>query len=682
MRTLLGMVLAGALAFTALAAPDAWIRFDKPGAQRYQDMPYHFLGDGPLALAIDTAPQNGQVLDILWGAKNDQRGALLRVNGREQRLSAGGYDGFRWQRVPLAFKEGEEGFAVELRVAGGQEKPAFLAAIRLTSAATPLDEPLPHAPARAIALAEPPPSELDQWARALLDASLPVERRALIQGRQAAEALRRCRRYVEGWLAHCDPRTGLVPRNLGRDRHIWNGKDAAADNYAFMVLTAALTDRALYDGRMLDILRTEQRVATRMEGLPAAYDFNKQDFAREADTLSTLIFDGSEYVKDGLMPITEWLGDTPWSERMTGIVDSILRQAEFETPYGRIPVDNIEVNGEMMQVLSRLCFRCDSDTYLDMACRIADYYLLGDHHPTRDATRLQLRDHNCELISGLTEVYAACFYKRREKAAQYREPIHRMLDDILRTGVNEHGLMYNRVNPQSGAVLDEKLSDNWGYNYNGFYTVYLLDGVERYREATRRAMSNLKEHYWKYPWEGWSSDGIADSVEGAINLLNREPDVAGVPEWIDANINRMLDIQKPDGVIEGWHGDGNYARTAIMWALWKQQGATIQPWRADVRLGAVREGDTLTLVLTADGPWSGRVHFDRPRHRTCMKLALDYPRINQFPEWFTAEAGKHYKVVTKTSSSVHSGTAMIEGLPVAIEGGGIASFTVQSVAAP
>jgi hypothetical protein len=679
MRTLLAMALAGTLAGSSLAAPAAWIRFDSSGTQHYQGVPYHFLGDSPLSLAIEAAP-TGAVLDLLWGAKNDQRGALVTVNGAEQRVSAGGYDGFKWQRVPLAGGRDAGKLRVELRAAaGGQEKAAFIAALRLTSVDSPLEEPLPDAPSKDIALVEPPPSELDLWARELLDQALPVERRALIHGMQASEALRRCRKYIDGWLAHCDPITGLVPRNLGGDKHLWNGKDSAADNYPFMVLTAALTDRALYDGRMLDILRTEQRVATRMDGLPATYDFKKQSFRNETDRLATLIFDGSEYVKDGLMPITEWLGDTPWSVRMTGIVDSILRQAEFETPQGRIPADNIEVNGEMMQVLSRLCFRYDSDAYLDMACRIADYYLLGEHHPTRNATRLQLRDHNCELISGLTEVYAACFYRRKPKAAQYREPIHRMLDDILRTGLNEHGLMYNRVNPATGEILDAKLSDNWGYNYNGFYTIYLLDGVERYREAPRRAMSNLKEHYWKYPWEGWSSDGIADSVEGAINLLNREPDVAGVPEWIDANINRMLDIQKPDGVIEGWHGDGNYARTAIMWALWKQQGVTIQPWRADVKIGAVREGGALTLALRTETSWSGRVLFDQPRHRTFMKLPLDYPRINQFPEWYTVDAAAAYTLSAPGGTARHSGSDLIRGVPLELAGGSTTLLKVQQL---
>jgi len=38
------------------------------------------------------------------------------------------------------------------------------------------------------------------------------------------------------------------------------------------------------------------------------------------------------------------------------------------------------------------------------------------------------------------------------------------------------------------------------------------------------------------------------------------------------------------------------------------------------------------------------LRFDRPRHRDYFHLPFDYARINQFPEWFTAEAGKRYRV--------------------------------------
>ncbi len=669
--SVLGLIIgvgSGPLLHAASAAPEAWLRFNQPENQSYTGVPYHFLGDSPLYLTIDVPPASAHVLDLLWGAKNDQRAAVLLVNDREIPVQDGGYDGFRWRRVPLPDLVGHKNYRIGLKP--GQPKAAFLAAIRLTNATSAPDAALPSGDAHGIQITAPPPTDLEKWAEALQDPSLTIAQRAKRHGLQSNEALRRCRKYIDGWLAHADPQTGLIPRNLNESKFFWNGRDAGADNYAFMVLTAALTDRPLFEGRMLDMLRTEAKVATRMGALPADYDFNKQSYRFDQPDLNRLIFDGSEYVKDGLMPITEWLGATPWSRRLINIVDDIVRQASFQTDGGPIPSNNVEVNGEMMQVLSRLRFMTGSETYLDMACRIADDYLLGDHHPTRHSTNLGLRDHNCELISGLTEVYAACHFVRKDKAEAYQKPLRDMLDDILKYGINEHGLMFQTINPRTGDVLNKTIHDNWGYNYNGFYTVYLLDGVERYREATRFALSNLKDHYWKFQWQGWGSDGIADSVEGAINLFNREPDVAGVSEWIDANINRMLDIQKPDGVIEGWHGDGNYARTAILWALWKQQGVTLSPWRVDVTLGAVRQSDELHLVLTAEKDWQGRLVFDAPRHKQHMKLPLDYPRINQFPEWFTVAPLDAWTVsINKGAFQPHAGRELLEGLSLTLKAG-------------
>jgi hypothetical protein len=644
--------------------PLAWMTFSKQAVQKYEGTGYLWLANQVIDLVIDIKPDGGHRIDLLWGSKNDLRVAEISINDVQQRFEAGGYDGFRWQRINIP--QGVKGDQYHLLLQPGQPKAAFLAAVRLVETHSSMDEPLPKATVSGIQIKQKPPHVLYEWSKQLAGEKDSWQRGA-IHGRQANEALRRCRKFIDGWLAHSDPITGLIPRNLSASKHFWNGRDSGADNYAFMVLTAALTDQDMYNGRMLDMLRTETKVTSRIGALPADFDFNKQGYRFDKPDLNRLIFDGSEYVKDGLMPISEWLGPTPWSQRMIAIVDSIIEHALVKTTNGTLPSDNVEVNGEMMQVLSRLFFMTDNDSYLEMACTIADYYLLGTHHPTLDISKLGLRDHNCELISGLTEVYAACHSVRKEKAAAYRDPIHKMLDDILEHGVNEHGLMYQVINPRTGEVLNKTIHDNWGYNYNGFYTVYLLDDIKRYRDATVKALSSLKEHYWKFPWQGWGSDGIADSVEGAINLYNREPDVEGVDQWIDDNIARMLLIQKADGVIEGWHGDGNYARTAILWVLMKQQGVTVQPWRDDVRLGAVRDGGKLKLVLGADKPWTGKLIFDQKRHKTIMRLPLDYPRINQFPEWFTVDMDGKYKIaVDGGKSKVYKGSDMTLGIEIRI----------------
>ena len=148
---------------------------------------------------------------------------------------------------------------------------------------------------------------------------------------------------------------------------------------------------------------------------------------------------------------------------------------------------------------------------------------------------------------------------------------------------------------------------------------------------------------------------------------NREA-VPSAAEWIDAQMRVMWAKQQPDGIIEGWHGDGNFARTSLMYALWKTQGVTARPWRPDLRFGAAGENGGLCLHVAAGAPWNGRLVFDSPRHKLHMKLPLDYPRINQFPEWFTVEAAQNYVIrdSRKQETTTMSGKQLAEGLPIEV----------------
>jgi hypothetical protein len=445
-----------------------------------------------------------------------------------------------------------------------------------------------------------------------------------------------------------------------------------------MVLAAALVDRPLFDGRMLDMLKAETKFTSRIDRLPDTWSFSKQAFSSAEPNLGRIIFGGSEYVKDGLLPLTEWLGPSPWAERMLGIIDDLWKHAPVGTPAGKIPSTNVEVNGEMLQALSRVYWMTGERKYLDWAIRLGDYYLLGTNHPTRNFSSLRLRDHGCEIVSGLCELYAAVAFADPEKKRAYHKPIHEMCDRILEIGRNNHGMLYNAINPKAGTHA-KGICDTWGYNYNGIYTVYLLDKTEAYRQAVRHVLSNLKEHLTTYNWG--SADEFADSIEGAINLYNREP-VASAADWIDSEIRDMWGKQRPDGVIEGWHGDGNSARTAIMYALWKTQGCTVRPWRADVRFGAVEHEGGLCISLVAEEAWSGKLLFDKPRHKAQMRLPLDYPRINQFPEWFTTDAAKKYTVrnITAASEAGFPGEQLQDGIPVKLEPGKELRLTVAATA--
>lgn len=504
----------------------------------------------------------------------------------------------------------------------------------------------------------------------------------------ANEGFRRSLNFVHDWLHYADPESGLIPRNLYEDDDIWNARDSAADNYPFMVLTSYLLDRDLFSRKMRNMLRTEMKVTPRVGVLPDTYSFTKNGFHNSEIDTGSIIFGSSEYVKDGLLPLTEYLGNSPWSDRMISILDDIWNYAPVVTAYGNIPSENPEINGELLQTLSRVYWMTGEEKYLNYAVRLGDYYLFGGHHPTEDFTSLRLRDHGCEIVSGLCELYATLHYADPAKKAAYQDPIHNMLDDVLATGRNADGLFYNTVNPQTGEILNEGIADTWGYTYNGFYTVYLIDGAERYRQALLKAFENL-EHYQHYNWESGSADGDADAIESALNLYNREPKPE-VARWIDSEIKFMWNKQDKSprdeegrwhdsGIIEGWHGDGNFARTTIMYSLWKTQGVTAVPWRADLQVGAVFNDGELHIYLTAEQKWNGTLNFDLPRHQTILNLPTDWPRINQFPEWFTLQEDRLYQVTDPENEDSQKipGHELINGYPVELYSGQEMFFRVK-----
>jgi hypothetical protein len=457
---------------------------------------------------------------------------------------------------------------------------------------------------------------------------------------QSQRAVQFCRRYAHGWLSHADPGSGLVPRNLTGDAY-WNAKDAAADNYPFMVLTAEITDDHYLKEIVREILAQEGKLTNRLDSLPDDFLFATQKFRTVTPNLDDIIFGAAEYAKDGLMPISEWLGPSPWLERMKNLVRDVFKQAAYNTPAGKIPSLDVEVIGDLLQVTSRLYWMTGDEDYRVWAFRLADQFLL--HSNLLEGDKIGLRDHGSEIIGGLSEACVIAFYDDPQRWQKYRPRIRALLDRILEVGTNPDGLLYNAINPKTGEVLSKGLADTWGYVYNAYLTIASIDNEPRYRDAAARALSNIHK-YRDYDWENGSADGYADSIESALNLLNRIPDESAF-NWVDHSIEFLFNKQRYDGILEGWHGDGNSARTALLWALEKTQGVTASPWRDDLRLGAVRGPDgSLQVFLASDWPWSGKLCFDRPRHRSPIYLPLDYPRINQFPEWFTAGPIQKYEV--------------------------------------
>ncbi len=153
----------------------------------------------------------------------------------------------------------------------------------------------------------------------------------------------------EAALPKIDPQTNLY---IADEK--WNYRDTAADCYPFLTWAAWAVDRDVLNGPVRDVLHAEKKLCNVLDRIPAPYDLeNRKTIELEYEQL---IFEASEYVKDGLIAIVEVTGRDEWFDRMRAIEDDIWKHARIDTPFGKIPSKNVEVIGEQIQALTRLFY--------------------------------------------------------------------------------------------------------------------------------------------------------------------------------------------------------------------------------------------------------------------------------------------------------------------------------------
>ena len=500
-------------------------------------------------------------------------------------------------------------------------------------------------------------------------------RQAEANGVQVEEVFSRTRRMLHAWLAYADPRTLLLPDVLpGFTRgpqglHIYRPHNSGADNYPYLVATAWFTDRAVFEGRLREMLRNEIRYTNALDGIPADLNLETGELGPPS------LFGAAEYAKDGLLAITELLGRTPWFYRMADMTADLMKHAPVASDFGPLPDAGAELNGDALQSLVRLAAMTGDPRYLEWARRIGDAYVrevLPRNHGLPGYTwdfakhegpdRMRLRDHGNEIVVGLQLLHALESERGGERGSSYREPLARMLDRIL-ASANPDGLLYDEIRASDLAPLSQGLSDNWGYVYGAVYTHYMLTGDERYREAVRRVLRNLPR-YRGHDWERGSQDGYADTIESALYLVAREP-VPEALDWIESETRRLIAFQQEDGTIERWYGDGNWSRTLLLYAMMKTQGSFLDGWQEGVKLGAVRDGERLLVSLAAPSGWKGRLRFDYARHRRDLNFARNYVRLNEWPEWFTVDENTLYRLTDAAGQeTLRLGSELKAGLDV------------------
>lgn len=540
----------------------------------------------------------------------------------------------------------------------------------------------------------------------------------------AGEAFARAKRVLDYWFWQRDPETSLLPENVQGEARRWITKNSAADCFPFLVIAAYFLDYPRFTAlahtlnqertlsekwrSVLDPLLGEQHPARGI--LPLSFDLLTDKPINQ--NINEIIFGAAEYCKDGLLAILERLGKQdacePYFKRMKEITEAIFAAAPVDSDYGKLPSTLAEVNGDMLQVLSRLYWATRDEKYLVWAERIGDAYLLEaiprnfslppfswDFTQHKAISSIcKLRDHGNEIIPGLTELYLIEFFEQRERETRYYQPLKRMLDKILEIGRNPDGIWYNQLVAETGEGPNSGLCDNWGYLYNAYYTFYVVCKLgnkcpvaeqQRYLDAIESTLHNLKK-YKSFQWEWNDQDGYADTIESALYLLNRFPGVWSGFDWVDDEIQILFAKQAPQGFIDAMYLDGNFIRTTLLFAFYKTQGTYVTPWRKDVLLGAFRvknheplqrgesirqekiqedtTTDTLFIYIEVNEPWSGKLMFDYPRHIVHLGLPINYPRLNEWPEWFVVDEAREYRVIDLQSNEKKkvSGKTLRQGL--------------------
>ena len=527
------------------------------------------------------------------------------------------------------------------------------------------------------------------------------EQAAILNATLGQQAFQHAYRTLKAWETVRDPDTGLIPHATSPFYNTWDSEDVAADLYPHLLVASIYLD---LDGgeSWMQALASEREICG---SLSCRIELESGTIVNQ--DLETRIFGTSEYAKDGLLSVVERFGPGPWFDRMEEGVDAILEAAYVETQTGPIPSNGTEANGELLQILSRLYWATGDERYLQMAERIADTYLfqilphnqglpadywdleaqrpLGEDERFRpgaesaaQAEPFRLVDHGGEIIPGLAELYFVERIQNRPQADRYREPLRQFLDKILTTGRTSDGLWYNSVNVNTLEPFDNNLADTWGYILNGYQTFDLAEGTNRYTAEIERTMRAAATRH-SINWEGNGQDGYADAIESMLYLLPW----FNIPEchyWVDDEIEVLFLKQRPDGFVEGWYLDGNFVRTALMYARYKTQGLRLDPWGEDVRVGAAidHDNDVLYVHLAAQADWQGKLLFDTPRHRGVWNLPFEYPRLNGAPEWYVVdpepelgnEPGNTYLVTNLDTgeTNVYSGRELVDGLPVTLGG--------------
>ncbi len=483
-----------------------------------------------------------------------------------------------------------------------------------------------------------------------------------VHGILSSEGVLRAKAVYDAWMPMRDPDSGLFPQSS--EKLQWNYRNVAADFFCFQLHTGmyvgaedvdllfATLDREATLGRKGDL-----PLPRWVRGSGVIYQSTEHPWFGSRGPL----FGASEYVKDGLLGLYEATGDERIYRRMLELVDAILAHSSQRSPFGAVPSQSSEVNGEMLQTLARVA-RVESDPrYSQFLGRIAEaaistMFAANNGLPcdsfdyeseVAEDSEVPLRDHGNEIIPGLAEAFAFAADHSDdevwgERASRWAEPLAVMFETIFRAGIREDGLLANSFDARSGELLDAGINDNWGYVAAGALLFadrasaggLIAKGRVRAIQECIQRLSGEVTQTDRVRWEGAGHDGYADSIESAMLVAAHDPQAkAKLSPWIDDQIGVLFTMQKRDGFISRGYLDGNFMRTALMYADMRSGSWVLHPWDEAVAVG-YSEGETGAVLHLRGKP--GRTYT--LRHRSVSQGFADVfsrptPRLNSWPTW-------------------------------------------------
>lgn len=488
---------------------------------------------------------------------------------------------------------------------------------------------------------------------------------AQLNGLLAHEARMRASALMHAWLKRQHPRTRLFAQSARVSE--WNYRNTAADFFSHLLNAAMSLDDQPSLAALRQTLDAEAAITPPGELCqPVRYDTAEPIRQPHEE----LMFASSEYVKDGLLSVFERHGDDQVLQRMRQIIGAIIRQSSVASRFGMLPSTRSETNGNMLQVCSRLSYRADADpAWADLAARLADAaidQMLKANHSlpahyydyARDRviqSECRLRDHGNELPVGLSEAYALAVHRAEsdprwlERADRWAPPLADMFQIILEHGFRDDGLMGSAIDPRTRTLLDTDVNDNWGYLFAG--VLLYVDAARRHGVVDSARLDAMVQRIRiavlqiagtdGLAWQGRNVDGYYDALESALLMAAHFPDDdvrQAMARWTDDQIGIMYRAQHSSGIVDAHYLDGNFIRTALMYAMCRSGGWRLLPHSPHARVGIAsdRHGRHV-LAIAADRPYRGRLVPDQPRHRLLLSLPDDLPRLNSWPQWMTPD---------------------------------------------